>query len=48
MATLPIKNLPDDVYEQLKRRAACDRRGVNSEVIVTEEDLRAAKDKGRL
>ena len=80
MATLTIKNIPDEVYEQLKHRAARHRRSVNSEVIVcleqvlgstagdpatfltsiralrknfstvfvTEEDLRAAKDEGRL
>jgi antitoxin FitA len=80
MATLTIKNIPDEVYEQLKQRAARHRRSVNSEVIVcleqvlggksvdpaaflarlralresvstvfvTEEDLRAAKDEGRL
>jgi len=80
MATLTIKNIPDEVYEQLKQRAARHRRSVNSEVIVclekvlgsrpvdpaafltsiralrknistvfvTEEDLHAAKDEGRL
>ena len=80
MAILTIKNIPDEVYEQLKQRAARHRRSVNSEVIVcleevlgsrsvdpatflssiralrknistvfvTEEDLRAAKDEGRL
>jgi antitoxin FitA len=80
MATLTIKNIPDEVYEELKQRAARHRRSVNSEVIVcleevlgsrsvdpatfltslralrkhistvfvTEEDLRAAKDEGRL
>jgi antitoxin FitA len=39
MATLTIKNIPDDVYEQLKRRAARDRRSVNSEVIVCLEEV---------
>jgi plasmid stability protein len=34
MATLTIKNIPDEVYEQLKQRAARHRRSVNSEVIV--------------
>lgn len=80
MATLTIKNIPDDLYEQLKQSATRHRRSVNSEVIVclekvlrsrsvdpaiflasvralrknistvfvTEDDLRAAKDKGRL
>jgi plasmid stability protein len=80
MATLTIKNIPDEVSKQLKQRAASHRRSVNSEVIVclekvlgsrsvdptalltsiralrqnistvfvTEEDLQAAKDEGRL
>jgi plasmid stability protein len=80
MATLMIKNIPDELYERLKHSAARHRRSVNSEVIVclekvlasslvdpatflasirtlrqtismvfvTKEDLRAAKDEGRL
>ena len=80
MATLTIKNIPDELYEQLKQSAARHRRSVNSEVIVclekvlrsravdsatflasiralrknistvfvTEDDLRTAKDEGRL
>jgi antitoxin FitA len=80
MATLTIKNIPDEVYEQLKQRASRHRRSVNSEVIVcleqvlgsrsvdpatfltniralrenlstvfvTEQDLHAAKNEGRL
>jgi len=80
MATLTIKNIPDELYEQLRQSAARHRRSVNSEVIVclekvlgssfidpatllasiralrktvstvfvTEEDLQAAKDEGRL
>ncbi|MDQ3254247.1 MAG: Arc family DNA-binding protein, partial [Acidobacteriota bacterium] len=34
MATLTIKNLPDDLYQQLKRTAAQHRRSINSEVII--------------
>ncbi len=34
MPTLTIKNLPDDLYVQLKRRAERNRRSLNSEVIV--------------
>jgi len=34
MATLTIKNLPDNVYTQLKQAAASHRRSINSEVIV--------------
>ena len=80
MATLTIKNIPDELYEQLKQSAVRHRRSVNNEVIVclekvlrsrsvdsatflssiralrknistvfvTEDDLRAAKDEGRL
>jgi plasmid stability protein len=80
MATLTIKNIPDELYQQLKQSAAQNRRSMNSEAIVclekalgstpidreallerirahreslsgvfvTDEDLRAAKDEGRL
>jgi len=34
MATLTIKNVPDDLYERLKRHAALNRRSLNSEVII--------------
>lgn len=34
MATLTIKNVPDDLYEQLKRSAERHRRSINSEAIV--------------
>jgi plasmid stability protein len=34
MATLTIKNIPEELYEQLKQRAAQNRRSINSEVIV--------------
>jgi plasmid stability protein len=33
MATLTIKNLPDELYEQLRRKAAEDRRSLNGEAI---------------
>ena len=33
MATITIKNIPDDLYEQLKETAAANRRSINSEVI---------------
>jgi plasmid stability protein len=39
MANLTIKNIPDEVYEQLKQRAARHRRSVNSEVIVCLEKV---------
>ena len=34
MPTLTIKNLPSELYERLKQRAAEHRRSLNSEVIV--------------
>lgn len=33
MATITIKNIPDDVYRRLKAMAAVNRRSINSEVI---------------
>lgn len=34
MATMTIKNIPDDLYARLKESAAAHRRSINSEVIV--------------
>lgn len=34
MATITIKNIPDELYAQLKDIAEANRRSVNSEVIV--------------
>jgi len=34
MATLTIKNIPDELYEKLKRSAEANRRSINSEIIV--------------
>ena len=34
MATLTIKNIPEDLYAQLKRYAEINRRSLNSEVIL--------------
>lgn len=33
MATITIKNVPDELYEKLKETAAANRRSINSEVI---------------
>jgi plasmid stability protein len=33
MANLTIKNMPDDLYDQLRRKAAEDRRSLNGEAI---------------
>jgi len=37
MAKLTIKNIPEDVYERLKRRAKFRRRSINQEVIAVIE-----------
>ena len=37
MATLTIKNLPDQLYARLKARAAEHRRSINSEAILAVE-----------
>ena len=34
MATLTIKNVPDEVYEKLKAAAKANRRSINNEIIV--------------
>jgi plasmid stability protein len=34
MASITIKNIPDDLYEELKVRAATNRRSINNEVIM--------------
>lgn len=33
MATLTLKNIPDDLYERLRQRAAAHRRSINGEMI---------------
>lgn len=41
MPALTIKNIPDDLYEQLKLKAELHRRSINSEVLVyLEQELR--------
>lgn len=34
MATITVKNIPDEIYEQLKRSAEANRRSINSEIIM--------------
>jgi antitoxin FitA len=33
MATITVKNIPDELYEQLKQSAVMHRRSMNSEII---------------
>lgn len=44
MATLTIKNLPDELYESLKERAALARRSINSEAIICLEQVLLGKE----
>jgi plasmid stability protein len=37
MATLTLKNLPDDLHQRLKERAARHRRSLNSEILAALE-----------
>ncbi len=39
MATITIKNIPDDLYEKLKTAAEANRRSINSEVITYIEQM---------
>jgi plasmid stability protein len=34
MTTITIKNIPDDLYEMLKRSAELNHRSINSEIII--------------
>jgi len=44
MPTLTIKNIPEDLYIQLKRQAKLNRRSLNSEVILCiEQAIRSRK-----
>ena len=41
--TITVKNIPPELYERLKQRAALHHRSINSEVIVLMEQSLAAK-----
>ena len=45
MATITLKNLPDELHERLKKRAAQNRRSLNSEVIACLEDTAGMESK---
>ena len=34
MATITLKNIPDELYDQLKQSAQTNRRSINSEIII--------------
>ena len=44
MPTITVKNIPEELYAQLKRSAALNRRSLNSEILVyIEKALRSQK-----
>ena len=44
MATITLKNIPDSLYDQIKRSAQSNRRSINSEIITCiEKALRGRK-----
>lgn len=42
MATMTIKNIPDELYEKVKKSAAANRRSINQEVIFVIEQALVA------
>ena len=43
MATITVKNIPDELYELLKQSAIANRRSINSEIIVCIERMVGSK-----
>lgn len=43
MATVTVKNIPDELYERLKSFAEINRRSMNSEIIVCIENAIASR-----
>lgn len=43
MATVTVKNIPDELYERLKAVAEINRRSINSEIIVCIENAIASR-----
>jgi len=43
MATVTVKNIPDELYNRLKSMAEINRRSVNSEIIVCIENAAASR-----
>jgi plasmid stability protein len=43
MATVTVKNIPDEIYERLKSVAAINRRSINSEIIMCIENTVASR-----
>lgn len=47
MASITVKNIPDDLYKRLKQRAAANHRSINSEIIVCIEQVVHNQQPGR-
>jgi len=43
MATVTVKNMPDELYERLKKTAKKNRRSINSEIIVCIEQAATSR-----
>lgn len=43
MATVTVKNIPDDIYEKLKKNASTHRRSINNEIIYCIENAVISK-----
>jgi len=43
MATVTVKNIPDEIYERLKSVAEINRRSINSEIIMCIENAVASR-----
>jgi len=43
MFSITVKNIPDEIYERLKRSAKANRRSINSEIIVIIENAVRSK-----
>jgi len=43
MATVTVKNIPDELYKRLKSVAEINRRSINSEIIVCIENVVASR-----
>lgn len=48
MTTLTIKNIPDEIYQNLKQQAALHRRSLNNEVIISLEQILGEKKPGAI
>lgn len=48
MATLHVRNVPDDLYERIRHRAAIERRSLSAEVVTILEQVVGQRPEARL